>query len=328
MLSHPLFRTGTGRLRLPWRLALFLILGVVFTFLMGPLLADRGMAVTAWGPLLAAVASGVILLRMDGRGPEALGFHFGRGAVTEAGLGLALGATVALTAVVGMTVAGGVAWSTEPGTPAGWLRTGAASLWLFLAPAAAEEAIFRGYPFQALVQGVGTIPSLVLASGLFGALHGANPGATIPGVLNTGVAGVFLSLVFLRTASLWWASGAHLGWNWAHGFLADMPVSGLDLVDAPYLAARPTGEGWISGGAFGPEGSLVTTAVLVAATLWAWRTPRLRPARAVVEAGPLAVLEAGAFAAADAGPGSSARDASPDGSPNDGPTREGHDHER
>ena len=73
---------------------------------------------------------------------------------------------------------------------------------------------------------------------------------------------VFLGVVYLKTASLWWATGAHLGWNWAHGFLADLPVSGLELVDAPLLEPVTGGPDWLSGGSFGPEGSVVSTLVL------------------------------------------------------------------
>ena len=56
---------------------------------------------------------------------------------------------------------------------------------------------------------------------------------------------------------------------------------------APLLEPTLAGPEWVTGGAFGPEGSLVTTAVLALATIWIWRTSRLRPGRKAIEARPL-----------------------------------------
>ena len=136
----------------------------------------------------------------------------------------------------------------------------------------------------------GPAAALVLTALIFGALHRANPGVTWIGTLNVVVAGVFLGVVYLRTASLWWATGAHLGWNWAHGYLADVPVSGLELLDAPLYEGTMQGPGWFGGGSFGPEGSVVSTALLALITVWCWRTKLLRPSEAAREARPLAIL--------------------------------------
>jgi hypothetical protein len=121
-------------------------------------------------------------------------------------------------------------------------------------------------------------------------LHSGNPGVSGAGILNTGLAGVFLGALYLRTGSLWWPTGAHLGWNWTHGFLLDLPVSGLDLADTPWMDSRAVGPDFISGGSFGPEGSWITAAVLVCASLWAWNTRRLVPSASAIEAPPLGRL--------------------------------------
>jgi hypothetical protein len=129
---------------------------------------------------------------------------------------------------------------------------------------------------------------LVVTSGVFGALHLTNPNVTVIGTLNVTVAGAFLGVVYLKTLSLWWATGAHLGWNWTHGYLADVPVSGLELIDAPLYEGVVSGPQWLGGGAFGPEGSLLATAVLFVATVLCWRARWLRPDEAVLAARPLA----------------------------------------
>jgi membrane protease YdiL (CAAX protease family) len=237
--------------------------------------------------LVGSLAGGWILLRWEGRGPGALGFFLSREAVTGSVLGLGLGVGVALLVLVVMTALGGLTWGGEEGTLARYFGVGASSLWLFALPAAAEEALFRGYLFQALAQAWGGLKALFVTSILFAALHYSNPNLSLVGVGNIVVAGLFLGAIYLKTASLWWATGAHLGWNWAHGFLGDVPVSGLDLVDTPLLEATPGGLDWISGGTFGPEGSLVTTCVLALATLAVWNGGFLRPGKTALRTRPL-----------------------------------------
>ena len=147
--------------------------------------------------------------------------------------------------------------------------------------------MMRGYLFQALAEAWGGAWALWLTSFLFGVLHLGNPNTSWIGLANIVVAGLFLGVVYLKTASLWWATGAHLGWNWAHGFFADLPVSGLDLVDTPLLEPSFRGPEWLSGGPFGPEGSIMATGVLLAATVILWRTSWLSPGDRALDVRPL-----------------------------------------
>ena len=151
----------------------------------------------------------------------------------------------------------------------------ALSLVQFAIAAAAEEAVCRGYLFQALVQGIGVWPAVVVSSALFSAGHLANPNVHWIGLANIFLAGVLLAVVYLRTRSLWAATGVHLGWNWVMSGLLDFPVSGLQL-DTPLYDAREVGADWWTGGPFGPEAGLAATLVVLAATIWAWRAPLLR----------------------------------------------------
>jgi hypothetical protein len=272
-----------------WRLLLFvLILFVLFlglSTLVGPDFTARSAAL-----LVSALGAGWALLALERRPPAALGLPLSAEALPHTTLGLGLGALVALLAVGSMALAGGVRWASEPGTLLGYFGTGAAALVFFAVPAAAEEAVLRGYPLQAAAEAWGPGVALLCTATLFALLHSWNPGIGPAGLANILVAGLFLGAVYLRTGSLWWATGAHLGWNWALGFGADLPVSGLDVVDTPWIDARATGPELISGGVFGPEGSVLSTAVVALATLWVWRTPRLRPAGWTLDAPPLARL--------------------------------------
>jgi uncharacterized protein len=209
-----LLRSPGGRLRLGWRLALFLALTIAVAGLVSVLLPP-GVLTGSAALLAGSVVAGCALLVLDGRPPAALGFPLGRGMLIDSGRGLVLGTAVALAVVALMAVAGGLRWATDEGAARAWL-IGAGGALLFLAlPAAAEEALLRGYPLQALAEAWGPWWALGLTAGAFAALHLANPGVSTIGTLNVAAAGVFLGIVYLRTASLWWATGTHLGWNWA-----------------------------------------------------------------------------------------------------------------
>ncbi|HET9948129.1 MAG TPA: CPBP family intramembrane glutamic endopeptidase, partial [Longimicrobiales bacterium] len=283
-----LLRTEGGRLRIGWRLLLFFVVAAAVWVLVASL-RPADLLVTSTGLLVGSLVAGALLLRMDGRRPGALGFYLRPEAAVESLAGLVLGIAVGAAVVAAMAVVGAVRWAPEEGDAASWLAGGAgALLWLAL-PAAAEEALLRGYPLQSLAEAYGPWTALIATSVLFGVLHFLNPGIGPLGAANIALAGLLLGVVYLRTRSLWWASGAHVGWNWALGWLADVPVSGLELMDAPLYEGQPRGPAWLGGGAFGPEGSVVATVVVAAAAALCWRTPRLRPSRAALEARPLAL---------------------------------------
>ena len=273
------------------RLLLYVAVALAVTWGVGGALPVSGITGNAAALLVGSLAAGWSLLRLEGRGPGALGFHLAPSAPREGLAGGAVGVGLALLVVAAVGGLGGVAWSPEGGSVSGWL-VGAGSAAAFLAlPAAAEEALVRGYPLQLLTARLGAGWGMVLTAMVFGALHGANPGATVLGAVNTGAAGLFLGAIYLRTGSLWWATGAHLGWNWGLGYLADLPVSGVDVADAPWVGATPAGPWWLGGGDFGPEGSVVATAAFLAAAAACWWGPWLRVEPAARIRRPLAVLE-------------------------------------
>ncbi|MSR36904.1 MAG: CPBP family intramembrane metalloprotease [Gemmatimonadetes bacterium] len=253
------------------RLLLFSLIALTVGWL-AALIAPRALSWSALPWLLAAVVAARALRRIEGRPHTPLGFRLDRLAPRDAALGLALGVAVALAAVAAIALAGGVRWRGDAGTPLDWARAALGALWLLAIPAAAEEALLRGYPLQALAEGAGPLWALGITSVGFAALHLPNPGIGPVALANLAAAGLFLGALYLRTGSLWWATGAHLGWNWALAFLVDLPVSGLEMVDAPLLEPETSGPAWLSGAAFGPEGSVLAGVVLLAAAGWTWRT--------------------------------------------------------
>ena len=283
------FKSEIGRTRLGWRILLFFILAAVIAFWTA-LFFPSGFPLGATPILLGSVVAGWALLSAEGRGPGALGFYLAPDAGKETLLGLALGVGLGVAVTLIMVVSGALRWTVEAGSLVDYLREGGMSLWLFSIPAASEEALMRGYFFQALAESWGGPWALAVSSALFGALHLGNPNTSWVGLANIVVAGLFLGVIYWKTASLWWATGAHLGWNWAQGFLADLPVSGLELVDAPMLEPVTMGPEWVTGGAFGPEGSLIATGVLGLATLWIWHASWLGPGRKAIEVKPLILV--------------------------------------
>jgi membrane protease YdiL (CAAX protease family) len=122
-----------------------------------------------------------------------------------------------------------------------------------------EELVFRGFPLQVLMEGMGEWPGMIALSALFGAMHLSNPNSSILGTLNTILAGILLSLAYARTRSLWLPYAIHVGWNVGLGFVLGFALSGLDI--ASLWTTRVTGSDTILGGRYGPEGGLLATLI-------------------------------------------------------------------
>ena len=148
-------------------------------------------------------------------------------------------------------------------------------LFVLIAGSLAEELMFRGYPFQRLVEAIGAVWAIVVFSMLFALLHWMNPGANIWGLLNTVVIGVALSVAYLRTRALWLPWGFHFAWNATLGLVFGLPVSGIRLFD---VAVHTTASGprWLTGGAYGLEASLPGAMVVLAGLVIVWRIPLRR----------------------------------------------------
>lgn len=129
----------------------------------------------------------------------------------------------------------------------------------FLVFGAAEELLLRGYPITVLDESWGRAGAVLLTAVAFGLLHLFNPGSHVLPAVNIALAGVILGLLYLQSGSLWFAVGFHSGWNFAEGTAFGFPVSGLPL-GARIVEAVPRGPHWLSGGSFGPEGSVILTA--------------------------------------------------------------------
>jgi len=213
----------------------------------------------------AAILATFVILHMDGRRSLSAVGLARAGAVRGLGGGLLLGIAIVVPAVAVAMGAGGLRYAPDAGT---WIEYAATWFWaglVLLVAAAGEEIAVRGYPLRVLVERWGPWPALALTSAVFSVLHGANPNVGAVALVNILLAGVLLGLVCLKTGDLWWATGVHAGWNLATGFLADLPVSGIRLVDAPLIEVSAAGVARWTGGDFGLEGGLAATIALALA---------------------------------------------------------------
>ncbi|MGH7476510.1 MAG: lysostaphin resistance A-like protein [Longimicrobiales bacterium] len=275
---------GRALLRLALFVALFVPLWLAVAGLaawLAPRLVGTGMpallSVQGIGMLVAALVAGwLVLALVERQPPAALGFGLRRPIAAELGLGLALGVGMLVAVLLPLLLTGRIAFVGEPGTFGGVMAAWAGGLVLLALPAAAEEALFRGYPFRAMVQAFGAPGAVLALSALFAIAHANNPAVGELALLNIVLAGVLLSLAFLWTGSLWFATGLHLGWNWAVGSLADLPVSGLTFLNTPGYEPRDAGPGWLTGGAFGPEGGLAGSVAFAIGTIGVYLLHRRR----------------------------------------------------
>ena len=130
-----------------------------------------------------------------------------------------------------------------------------------------EEATFRGYPFQRLVESISPVGAIAITSALFGFMHLGNPHHTWISTINTMLVGIPFAIAYLRTRSLWMPVGMHFIWNFLMGYLLGLPVSGI-IVTHSVFEARVQGPAWVTGAAYGPEGGVLATVVIVIATVY------------------------------------------------------------
>ncbi|QHN04436.1 CPBP family intramembrane metalloprotease [Granulicella sp. WH15] len=153
-----------------------------------------------------------------------------------------------------------------------------------------EEFLFRGFVQYTAARGISGLvraivprsrhshaigfwsATLLFSVGLFALLHKANQGESPVGLAAVAAAGLTFAYSLWRTGTLWWAVGFHAAWDWAQSFLFGVADSG-SLAQGHLFLTHPAGAAIYSGGATGPEGSILVfptlalTAVIIHLTL-------------------------------------------------------------
>lgn len=145
---------------------------------------------------------------------------------------------------------------------------GAVGLFGFMAAAAVtEELMWRGVLFRIVEERIGTWVALVLTGLVFGLVHLLNENATLWGGIAIAIeAGGMLTAAYIATRKLWLPIGLHFGWNLAGSAIFSTEVSGNGTPQG-LLDATMSGPMLVTGGDFGPEGSLYSVVFCVLATI-------------------------------------------------------------
>jgi membrane protease YdiL (CAAX protease family) len=269
-LSRNTFWMHGGKIRVPWRLTMFVLVYILTGIFWGGIALLQPVAINTRYlghsiMLLAAVsATGILQIMIDGRPFSAVGLARYSHWVTHALAGAVLGIGLVAAAWSAMCTAGIVHMAPGPDSGSALFLMFVENILLFALIAFAEELLMRGYPMLALMERLPAWAAVALTSLVFTASHIWNPHISVIPLINIFLAGVLLGCARVRTGSLWPAIGLHFGWNYAQGAIFGIPVSGLD--QHGIVSTVITGPSIWTGGPFGLEGSLPATIVLIAGT--------------------------------------------------------------
>jgi len=137
--------------------------------------------------------------------------------------------------------------------------------------AISEEILIRGILFRHLEEKLGSYIALAISALIFGALHLANPNSSL--VAGIGIAlqaGVLLGAAFIYSKNLWFPIALHFAWNFTQSGIFGARTSGNEMSKS-FLTTKIEGSEIITGGEFGPEGSIQATlfCLIAAITLMA-----------------------------------------------------------
>lgn len=268
------------KLGLVLKIGFFVFLAIVALMVAGQLLFFSGILIGAALSTFAAgiLANAVSVRVFERRHLPAVGFNWHSGSLRNLGIGTAAGIVAALVVLVPPLLVGAAQLEKTPESP-GSLAAVAFVTFILVFGAVGEELLFRGYAFQVLLGAIGRYATIIPSSFLFAWAHSSNENATMLGLINTFGFGLVLGYAFVRSGDLWLPIGIHFGWNWILP-LAGVNLSGFTMGVTGYAVRWNTSEIW-SGGAYGPEGSILTCGVVIALLVF------LRKARVSSQVPPL-----------------------------------------
>jgi uncharacterized protein len=254
------------------KIAFFAFLAYASLLITGGLLFFAGILIAGTGStFFAGVLTNSVSVRVfERKNLTAVGLNWHPGALRNFWIGTAAGAAAAVIVIGGPLLAGAARLEPTPDNP-GSLASILFVTCLLIFGAVGEELLFRGYGFQILLGSLGPVGTLVLSSLLFGWAHASNVNASTLGIINTVGFGVVIGYAFIRSGDLWLPIGVHLGWNWILP-LAGVNLSGFTMGLTGYAVRWNAGELW-SGGAYGPEASILTCGIIIALMIFLYKAP-------------------------------------------------------
>ena len=127
---------------------------------------------------------------------------------------------------------------------------------------ASEELMFRGFMMSSFNRRFKPVVGIIVSSLMFSAFHSLNSGYTPLASVNLVLIALLFALIYVLTGDIWMTSAMHTAWNLTQGNIYGLQVSGNDAANSVVTAIYDgKASSLITGGAFGPEGGLATTAV-------------------------------------------------------------------
>jgi Predicted protease of the Abi (CAAX) family len=149
------------------------------------------------------------------------------------------------------------------------------SIFIMILVAIGEEVLTRGYIQRRFMKVYGNFTALILSSAIFMIMHMLNANLTLLAYINLFLAGILLGTAYIVTKSLWLPIGLHFAWNFMQGPVMGFAVSGQttgSVVNQHFVA----GSDWLSGGAFGFEGSVPCIIIVLLLVLVLYRYHRVK----------------------------------------------------
>lgn len=118
-----------------------------------------------------------------------------------------------------------------------------------------EEILVRGIIFRIMEEKLGSYVSLTISSVLFGVFHLANPYGTLISSICITTAGFLMGAAFIYSRNLWMPIALHFAWNFTQSGIYGAITSGNEKTKSLFKV-KIQGPEFITGGEFGPEGSI------------------------------------------------------------------------
>lgn len=178
---------------------------------------------------------------------------------------LLLATIVGVCCVTGVMSFSGFVWNTDK------IYLGLLFL-AFLIQSMAEETICRGFLLKTLCEKTSAPFAIFVSSTAFAMPHlstlfEADAKFSAVGIINLYLVSIIFSLLFMLRSNIYIVGGLHCVWNFVLYGAMGLSVSGSSANETSVVRFGVNGENLLSGGAYGLEASLVTTAVLALTTI-------------------------------------------------------------
>ena len=130
-----------------------------------------------------------------------------------------------------------------------------------------EEILIRGILFRIIEEKLGSYIALTISAIIFGGLHLINTNSSLVSATCVAIeAGLLLGAAYIYSKNLWLPIAIHFAWNFMQSGIFGAITSGNEQTNSLFTT-KITGPALITGGAFGPEGTIQAILFCLIATI-------------------------------------------------------------